>query len=46
MKRQKDVTPEDEPLPGRKVSNMLSGKSKGLLAIINSSRESDTTEVT
>ena len=28
MKRQKDMTPEDDP-PGRKVSNMLLGKSRG-----------------
>ena len=32
MKRQKDMTPEDEP-PGWKVSNMLLGKSRGQLLI-------------
>ena len=28
-KRQKDMTPKDEPSPGWKVSNMLLGKSGG-----------------
>ena len=32
MKRQKDMTPEDEP-PGGKVSSMLLGKSGGQLLI-------------
>ena len=41
MKRQKDMIPEDKPRPGQKVSNMLSGKSGGLLAIINSSRQNE-----
>ena len=33
MKRQKDMTPEDEPPLGRKVSSMLLGKSGGQLLI-------------
>ena len=33
MKRQKDMTPEDEPPPGWKVSNMLLGKSREQLLI-------------
>ena len=34
MKRQKDMTPEDEPRPpGQKASNMLPGKSGGQLLI-------------
>ena len=32
MKRQKDMTPEDEP-PGQKVSSMLLGKNRGQLLI-------------
>ena len=32
MKKQKDMTPEDEP-PGQKMSNMLLGKSRGQLLI-------------
>ena len=32
MKRQRDITPEDEP-PSGKVSNMLLGKSRGQLLI-------------
>ena len=32
MKRQKDMTPEDEP-PSREVSNMLLGKSREQLLI-------------
>ena len=34
MKRQKDMTPEDEPPLGRKVSSMLLGKSGGQLRIV------------
>ena len=33
MKRQKDITSEDEPPLGQKVSNMLLGKSRGQLLI-------------
>ena len=33
MKRQKDITSEDEPPLGQKVSNMLLGKSRGQLPI-------------
>ena len=33
MKRQKDMTPENEPPLGRKVSSMLLGKSGGQLRI-------------
>ena len=33
MKRQKDLTPEDEP-PGQKVSNMLLGKSRDNLQVV------------
>ena len=34
MKRQKDMTPEDEPCPpGQKASNMLPGKGGGQLLI-------------
>ena len=32
MKKQKDMTPENEP-PGQKVSNMLLGKNRGQLQI-------------
>ena len=32
MKKQKDMTPEDEP-PGQKMSNMLLGKSRRQLRI-------------
>ena len=38
MKRQKDMTLEDEP-PGQKVSNMLLGKNRR--AITNSSRKNE-----
>ena len=33
MKSPKDMTTEDEPPPGQKVSNMLLGKSRGQLLI-------------
>ena len=33
MKRQKDMTREDETPPGQKVSNMLLGNSRGQLLI-------------
>ena len=33
MKRQKDITSEDEPPLGQKVSNMLLGKRRGQLPI-------------
>ena len=33
MKREKHMTPKDEPLPGWKVSSMLLGKSGGQLLI-------------
>ena len=31
VKTQKDMTPEDEPPPGQKMSHMLLGKSRGQL---------------
>ena len=34
MKRQKDMTPEDETPPGHKVSNMLLGMNRGQLLIV------------
>ena len=39
MKREKHMTPKDEPLPGWKVSSMLLGKSGGQFT--NSSRKNE-----
>ena len=33
MRKQKDITPKDGPRPGRKISNMLVGKSGGQFLI-------------